>query len=202
MPSLQEHQLRVAAVAKQICDNLLVSVDEAAVIKACLIHDMGNIIKFDLSVFPEHLEPDGREYWEGVKAEFIGKYGADEHQASLAIARELGASDKILECIESIDFKKTITTAQSIDLEAKICDNADLRVDPHGVVSLDDRLKEGSNRYKKRPDKWIRDDEQQELVRACHEIERQIFSKATIRPADITNESVAPIIEQLKSYEI
>ena len=53
MPQLQEHQLRVASVAKTICDHLLVPVHTDHVVSVCLLHDMGNILKFDLQKFPQ-----------------------------------------------------------------------------------------------------------------------------------------------------
>ena len=53
MPLLAMHQIRVAAVAMMICDSLSVPIDKDSVIKACLLHDIGNIIKFDLNHFPE-----------------------------------------------------------------------------------------------------------------------------------------------------
>ncbi len=200
--NLQLHQLRVAAVAKQICDSLTVSVDKDTVITVCLIHDMGNILKYDFSK-PELLEPEGVEYWQKFQKEFAKKFNTqNEHEASLKIARELGVSQPVIDCIESISFSKTVQTAASDNLEIKICDNADLRVDPKGIVSLNQRLEEGKQRYKNRPNYWISRDDQEKLYSACHEIEDQIFQHSIIKPSDITNESVAPIIENLKSYEI
>ncbi len=51
MPNLREHQLRVAAVAAQICDNFNKPLNKKEIITACLLHDMGNIIKFKLELF-------------------------------------------------------------------------------------------------------------------------------------------------------
>ena len=48
MPNLAMHQLRVAGVAMQICESLDTNIDTNSVVKACLLHDMGNIIKFNL----------------------------------------------------------------------------------------------------------------------------------------------------------
>ena len=73
MPSLAMHQMRVAAVAKFISNSLLKPFDANNVIEAALFHDMGNVIKADLSLFPEFLEPKGYEYWKNVKREFIEK---------------------------------------------------------------------------------------------------------------------------------
>ena len=53
-PQLQTHQLRVAAVAKTICEHLWPKLsDMRTIISTCLVHDMGNIIKFDLDKFPK-----------------------------------------------------------------------------------------------------------------------------------------------------
>ena len=201
--TLQEHQLRVAAVAKQICDNLTISIDTTTVIQACLLHDMGNILKF---VFdgspPEWFQPEGEEYWKNVKQKFHKKYGDDEHQASLEIAKEIGVSHKVLECIDCIDFDTALENVKRTDIEPKICDYADLRVGPSGVVSVDQRLEEGRKRYKDRPDKWIKPERWQELSQACHALETQVFEHSKIKPSDITDESIAPIMEQLRTYEI
>src|SRR3954452_25294278 len=86
MPALQQHQLRVAAVAAMICDSLP-GTDKETVVIACLFHDMGNIIKSDLSYFPEFVQPEGLEYWEKVKQEYIQKYGSDENAATKEIAK-------------------------------------------------------------------------------------------------------------------
>ena len=101
MPKLQLHQLRVTAVAQTICKVFAERVDERTVVTACLFHDMGNIIKFDLTKFPDFLEPEGLEHWSQVKKEFEEKYGFDQHAATLMIARELGLSVPVLECIDS-----------------------------------------------------------------------------------------------------
>ena len=200
--SLQEHHLRVAAVAKQICDDLTVPVDAKTIIEACLLHDMGNIIKFDLDKNPKWLEPEGKDYWKTVQTEFKKKYGDNEHQASIEIAKELGASQDVLKCIGAIGFNKAVQNSKSNDLEAKLCDYADTRVSPHGVVRILERLTEGQQRYKDRSDKWILPGMWEELSSACYKIEEQVFANSRIKPSDITDESVAPIIEQLKTYEI
>jgi len=73
MPSLSLHQLRVAAVAKLICDSFKERIDTNNVVLACLYHDMGNIIKFDLNYFPEFTKPEGLEYWQKIKEDYIKK---------------------------------------------------------------------------------------------------------------------------------
>ena len=96
MPALQLHQLRVAAVGKMIADHFSGTLHSNDVILACLFHDTGNIIKFDLDndVLSQLREPEGKEYWQRVKDEWIAKYGNDEHVASLAIAHARSDSRK------------------------------------------------------------------------------------------------------------
>ena len=71
MPNLQLHQLRVASVAKIIAENFKEKLDKESIVIACLFHDMGNIIKFNFSYFTEFLKPEGLEYWQAVKNEYI-----------------------------------------------------------------------------------------------------------------------------------
>lgn len=94
-PFLQLHQLRVAAVAKMLCDAGLDVVQERDMIKTCLVHDMGNIIKFDMDMFYESWDPEGTAYWNGVKDDFKRRYGGDEMRATLNIIEELGLNGDI-----------------------------------------------------------------------------------------------------------
>src|SRR5690242_14147552 len=101
LPFLQLHQLRVAAVAVQICRSLSVEVDTNSATVASLLHDMGNILKFDFQAYPSAFEPEGISYWKRVQDEYRAKYGNDEHDATLTIARELGVSDAVLGIIRA-----------------------------------------------------------------------------------------------------
>jgi hypothetical protein len=206
MPSLQLHQLRVAAVAKLICNNLKRSVELHGVVVACLFHDMGNILKFDLPVFPEFTKPEGVEYWEGVKADFMRKYGPEQHAATAAIAKEVGLSEPVTWYIQSIDFSKLDETLKEGTLEVKICEYADMRVSPHGVLSMEERLAEGRERYLARgtAKHWMAESSERfnSLLEAARGIEREVFDNTTIVPGDISDASIAPIIEELWEYPV
>lgn len=209
MPGLQMHQLRVAAVAKLICEHLNKPVRTEDVVAACLFHDMGNIVKFDLGYIPEFLEPEGLAYWENVQREYKQKYGgADQHAANEKIARELGLSEEVISYIAAVSFSKVGEVVKSASFEKKICEYSDSRVGPHGILSLDDRLRDGRKRYLKRVDAVQQDgvaapaDTFEALLKLEHELERQIFSVADITPEDITDAAVAPLIEQLWEYAL
>lgn len=203
MPNLQLHQLRVAAVAKMICDDLTREVDTHTVILAGLFHDMGNILKSDLATFPEFNEPEGVAHWQLIKDDFARKYGTDEHHATTAIAREIGISKDAMRCMGGIGFSKLIETRDSDSFEQKICEYADLRVGPHGVLSMGGRIDEASGRYRGRHTDMPSDNEQfEQLKAAAYEIEQQIFAEATIAPEDVTEQSIQQLIAELRSYPV
>lgn len=202
MPNLREHQLRVASVAKMICDSISTPIDSGGVVVSCLFHDMGNIIKFDLNYFPDFLEPEGFEYWQKVKDEFIEKYGNEEHIATEKICREIGLSDTELGYLDAIGFSRIKRILESDSLEKKICLYSDQRVGPYGVISLDERLVDGRKRYEGRKDKAIVSEQFEELAQALKELESQIFSFSKIKPESISDEKIEPNISIFADMEV
>src|SRR3989344_4593066 len=116
---LRMHMLRVAGVASLICDDIDLPVEKDNIVTACLLHDMGNIIKSDLEYFPEFCEPEGLEYWLKVKEEFVSKYGNNEDVATDKIIRELGL-EKILGIWEAFGFLKVFSNRDNSDFKKKI----------------------------------------------------------------------------------
>lgn len=198
MPTLQQHQLRVAAVAKQLCDSISEPLDTEGVLSACLVHDMGNIIKFDLTYFPDFVQPEGLEYWQNVKNEYIQKYGPEEHVATEKICEELGLSDTQQTYLSTIGFSRTKKALTSGSLETKICCYADMRVGPHGVISIEERLIDGRKRYEGRKDKAVGSEHFEEYASALRELEKQILSYSSIKSEEISDISVEPIINELR----
>ncbi len=204
-PRLQNHMLRVAAVAVLICDSMTTEVDKENIVLGALFHDMSNIIKFDNDSLPEFYGPEGLEYWLKVKNDFIAKYGADEHEGNLKIMQEIGLPDKVASLASQNKFKMLCTHFNSSDMDIKIIHYADGRVAPHGVLSYQARMDEAGKRYgeRKEENRWLGDDaERLKLVDCGKEIEKQIFAHSKIKPEDITDEAVAPIIEQLRGFMI
>jgi len=206
------HQLRVAAIAEIICNNISVPIDKDSVVKACLMHDMGNIIKFKLEYFPEFTQPEGLEYWENIQNEYIQKYGKNEHYATVKIINELEVDSKILELVDSVGFLTAKDNKDSNDFNRKICEYADMRVIPSGVVSLEERFNDVKKRYDHKdgsssiidrgsdfpiePGEKLREIFETSLI----EIEKQIFEKCRIKPDYINDETVASKIELLKEF--
>jgi len=201
MSILTKHHLRVASVAMEICESLDVKVETENIIKACLLHDIGNIIKFKLDHFPEENEPEGILYWQEVQNEFIQKYGKDEHHASLMIAKELNVSSQIYDLVDAVEPLYVEAIAKEENLGKKICLYSDNRVTPHGVVSIEERNIEAQERYKNHPHSFSEED-RISFIKNMREIENQIFSHSNIKPEDINDESIKNYLEKLQSISI
>ena len=196
MPNLQDHQLRVAAVAQQICNSLNISVNADEIILACLLHDMGNIIKskFDNGNNLFSYSDDELTYWQAIKEEFVGKYGDDENKATEKIIKELEIDKKISDILAHTFIFQLPEIDHENDMTPKIVKYSDLRVGLHGIVSLEERLEDARVRY---PGVLT-----EEIEIAIHHIEKEIFSHSKLKPEDITDESSAKYIEELKNFEI
>lgn len=201
MPNLVMHQVRVAAVAMQICDSLDMNIDKDSVIKACLLHDMANIIKFNLEYFPEQNKPEGIDFWQNVKNDYILKYGSNEHIASLEIAKELGVSSYIYDLVNCVDSSTVEYIAKGEDFGKKICIYADNRVTPNGVVSAEERSLEAMERYKNHPHSF-NEERRSNFNKYLFSIEDQIFSNINLKPEDINDESIIMNIKKLEAFSI
>lgn len=200
MPNLELHMLRAAAVASLICDNFDEVLPKEYIATACLFHDMGNILKFNFDLMPELLAPLGREYWQTVKDEYAKKYGPNEHDATNAIMRELNIPEEIIYIADQDRFSLLCEHVESDNFAVKIMQYADYRSAPYGVVSYDERMEESSVRYKSKDEEFER--KRHELTECGRQIEKQIFSQCKIKPEDITDKTIEPIIAELKKYVI
>lgn len=200
MPNLQFHMLRVAAVASLICDNFRKEAHKSSIISACLLHDMGNIVKFKLDRFPEFLEPEGFEYWFKVQQDFIQKYGEEDYSVTYKILNEMKVPSRIVKLIKSIEFAKAPQSAISDNFERKICIYSDLRVAPLGIVSLEERLTEVKSRYIR--NKKVTEAFFDNLSSSMREIEKQVFKYCKLKPEDISDSELRQTIENLARFEV
>lgn len=197
MPTLQLHQLRVAAVGMYIAEHLDQSVQRDDIATALLLHDMGNIIKFDFRIFPDFCEPEGVAYWESIQKKFRLRYGHNEHEAHLHIARELHMPDHIVHYIDAVGFSMMNDTRDADSWEQKICAYADQRVGPFGVIDLKDRLEEGRKRYR------ISDaDVRMDLVESVCAIENEINNHMSTSVHVIDDASIEKYFDFLKGLEL
>lgn len=200
--NLQNHMYRVAAVGSLIVDYLgsNIKLDKDIVIKTLLLHDLGNILKFDFN--SDLLNKEDVENLKKTREEFILKYGDNEHSVTQNIIREIGVSDKILEILENTGSSKVYSVVDSDNWYFKICSYADFRVAPYGVVSIDERFDDVVKRYKGR-DHILSDIKNTEHKRmGCLALEKQIQEKCKIPLLEINNSIIEPIVYKLLEYEI
>ena len=196
---LREHMIRVAAVAKMICNSSCDDLDTENIITACLLHDMGNIVKTKFNLVSELFEPEGVEYYKKVQQEVFNKYGTKEHEVTLAILSEIGVADEIVKIINTTGLSSVPDIAKTGTIVEKIMMYSDLRVGIFGIVSLDVRLDDIKERYtlEQYSSDFL------EVVRSLmKEFEKEIFENSKIKPEDITDKSTKEIQKKLWNWEI
>ena len=193
-PNLADHQLTVAAVASVICE-VTGKGDRDNVVAACLLHDMGNIIKFDLDKKIPGAEIENVEHWKEVKQKFIENYGDDEHIATIVIADDIGVSVEVKNLVDAIGFRHSLDTLNSGDKSKMIAGYSDMRVAPHGVVSLETRLDDLTTRYGAT-------DDREQYNQALRQMEQVIFSDTGLNPSVVNKAVVDAQKIELVSFKI
>ena len=157
-PNLQKHMLRVAALSRILIDNWNGNeIDKKSVVLACLFHDMANIIKFKFDkplLFDE--EQNNIDFWNNIRKQYVSKYGENVHKATLTICQEIGLNKKVLDLINNLDWDNTIKVLENKDNGSAVCIYCDMRIGPHGILSLKDRIDNLQTRNKNHDMTFIR----------------------------------------------
>jgi predicted HD phosphohydrolase len=201
--NLQEHMLRVAAVADLIAENFTLPLARDDIVIAALLHDMGNIVKFDLDTNPLGHSVEEIERMRQVQREFIQRYGNDEHQATQQIINEIKVGQRTVEIADSIGFSRACEHMKGSDFEKKICAYADMRVSPTGVVSLQVRLQDGKERYKAHKGgkgRVFASGRSDEMQQCLEKMENELFAHTDLIPEDITDETIQEAYARLRSF--
>ena len=195
--NLQMHMLRVAACSNLIIDNWKgIEIDKDAIIRVCLLHDMGNMVKIleDFSNDKNFII---------IRKKYFDKYGTNDHEINLEIGKIEGLSDKEITILDGKRSKKNEQTLNSDSYEIKICAYCDQRVAPNGVVDLNARLEDAKVRYKNKPlSVWSNEEKANHLIDCALGIEKQIMEYCNISPKDINDESIEKYIIKLREYDI
>ena len=195
--NLQMHMLRVAACSNVIIDNWNgPEIDVKAIIRVCLLHDMGNIVKI-----PEDFSKD--EEFLKIRKKYFDKYGTNDHEINLEIGKQEGLTEQELTILDGKRSRKNEETLKSNSYERKICAYCDQRVAPDGVVSIKERLEDAKLRYKNKPlSVWSNEEKANHLIECSLGIEKQIMEYCKLKPEDINDVSIKEYIEILKKYDI
>ncbi len=176
-PNLGDHMVRAAAVGAYIADHWKerTRIDKTSIVQALLLHDMGNIIKFDFKY--SHLlgkEEKNVEYWKKVQQGFKEEYGHDEHVATIAIAKEIGLGDEAFELLNAVGSSKLNQALETQDWNKKIVCYSDFRVDPYGIVTVNQRFDEIVERYKGREHELGKIEETEKKREFCLKLQEQL----------------------------
>ena len=195
--NLQIHMLRVAACSNLIIDNWNgPEIDKQEIIRICLLHDMGNMVKI-----PEDFSKD--EEFIKIRKKYFDKYGTKDHEINLDIGKQEGLSEKELTILDGKRSRKNEETLKSNSYERKICAYCDQRVAPNVVVSIKERLEDAKVRYKNKPSSvWSNEEKANYLIECSLGIEKQIMEHCRLKPEDINDVSIKEYIEKLKEYNI
>jgi hypothetical protein len=195
--NLQMHMLRVASCSNLIMDNWNeIIINREAIIRASLLHDMGNMAKISDNEIED-------EKFRKIRKEYIDKYGRDSHKINLVIATEEGLKDYEVDIIDRKSSKRSEETLNSERYDVKILLYADQRVAPYGVTSLRERLEEVKKRYKNIVSSvWSNEEKANHLIDCSLGIEKQIMEHCSISPEAINDESIKKYMEKLKEYNI
>lgn len=197
--NLQLHMLRVAAVGKIICDHASIqSIDSNLIIKTLLLHDMGNIIKFNFrntSMFsPE--DSVKIESYKTTQTEFVSKYGSDADVATLQIIKEITSDEQIFELCKNCHGQMAHRYVTGEFWNEKICYYADMRIGLHGILSVDERFEDLKKRYPRELK------EMEHYHKTCKIIETHIQNICTLDLRSINDELLERQFDALKQVEI
>jgi hypothetical protein len=202
-PWLQRHQLLVAAVGKLTADRMTRPVHRDLVVRTCLLHDIGAIVKFDFTVtaFRAVCPLEDIPHWVDVQQRMRDRYGEREYVATEKILQELGCND-VREVFSNMGLANISSILKKGLIEAQVAQYGDLRVGPHGIVSIPERLADLVKRYAAYWQREGRSEESKHYPRLTAELERTLFIGSQSRPDEISDAAAAPLIEELWDYEI
>ena len=192
--NVRRHMRLVAAVAEYLCSATGGAADTESIVAACLIHDLGNYVKMDFEdpakvAFLDCVDQENLPRLRHTQKEFRVRYGMNDAIANERIIAEIGVPERITYLFAHKELTLGPESLWKNDLGLQIFFYADLRVAPHGVAPLEERLLEFQKRH-------AMDKDSQSLLRSRHFIvfakafEQQLFARLKMKPAGITNDSV------------
>ncbi len=202
--NLQRHMLRVASVGKYISKNWKGTVDEHAIVSTLLLHDLGNLLKFNLHRGLELFDEDERnlDVWLKIQNSLKEEYSSDEHEATLLMAREIEVNDRVLDLLNNMGSSNLHTTVKKNDWELAIVSYSDFRVDPDGFATVQERFADILKRYNG-GDHVLADKEKTFFKRdQCLELEKQIQSKIKVSLNDLPTEELEEVSKSLRDWEL
>ncbi len=197
--NLQQHMFRVAALGNIICDHLRnIQADKDIITQMLLLHDMGNILKFDFSNLDLFDEEDKSQIDKYRKAqhEFKKKYGNHPDEATVSIIEETASNSKVLELYKNSHWENAKDFVNSEHWDRKIACYSDMRIGPFGILSLKERF---DNLISRRPETKQR---LNELYSDGKKLEKQLQDTTTNNLLTIDDEILNKRFQYLQHLNI
>lgn len=190
-PNLAQHMLMVAALGEHLAENWTSpDIDKEVLIDTLLLHDIGNLVKFDLNsnrsqkMLNKTASPIANkqplQHWQKKQQEMINKYGANADQANLAIIIELKTNPKIKQLLENHSFEELEHSLQTHNWEKKLVFYCDLRFTPSGLASVEERISDLRQRYQQKDEKWNNNDLYNQWLSNSLALEKQLNQHTTL----------------------
>jgi hypothetical protein len=206
--NLQQHMLLTAAVGVLAVDHWQDSESQPnreLMITALLTHDMGNVIKFDLSnslgsrLFQEN---QSRQYWQQLQQAFIDRYGKHADQANIKIMQELNLPQEAVALMQHHDFDNLSKVLVSDNWAEKIVFYGDLRLTPSGLASITNRIYDLKDRYRAVDPDWQQESLVTKRLEESLQLETQLNQATTIDLKQITKNQLQDLARKLKTYSL
>lgn len=204
-PNLRMHMIRAAALAEFVCDNWKgPKISKEDIIAVSLIHDLGNIVKFDMET-PIGLKLLGDQIKDLDKLRKIRdkvktKYGIDDHDATQNMAKELGINDRLMFILKNGGHAfKDPKLLESNDWDIKIHAYTDFRVGPFGIMPIKDRFEEFRRRQKTRAEmghKNVSYLNLDKIIEAANQLEKDICVYTDLSPQQLNDNAIQPYLER------
>jgi putative nucleotidyltransferase with HDIG domain len=140
--NLQEHMLRVAALAEIILENWTgKKVNKNAIVQACLFHDIAKPMTFELAKQAQFgMSAYDIKKLGKLQKQLKSRYGTDEHHAVVEICKEIKLSPTAIKLVDNLEWKRIPRLLKSNDIESLIPIYCDMRIGPKGILLLEERL--------------------------------------------------------------
>lgn len=201
---LQLHMQRVAALGEYLSNNWKTEIDRNDIVHTLLLHDLGNLLKFDLNRGVGLFHPSERDldYWKKAQSESATKYDPDEHKATFLMAKEVGVSERVLFLLNNMGSSNLQQTLESPDWELKICSYSDFRVGPHGYLTVRKRFEDILNRYKGRQHVLANEQKTQKKMERCLQLEEQLHPHSQVNLVKLPESELEDRAKKLSAAEI
>ena len=212
--NLELHMFWVSALGKNILDHWVgPKLHQKNTVSALLLHDIGNLVKFELnsSWWLNNMqkivleETNCTNYLDNLKTaqrQMIKKYGNNSELANVAILKEIGVKEDIVELVEDHSWERLAVALNTENWEEKIVNYCDLRVIPSGLTTIEKRMSDLRQRYQHRDLSWADQESFQSRLSLVKQLEDQLEERTNIQLKTITHREIEPLVLPLSNYEI